>query len=156
MDTLGKIRRHHWKERYKIDKIAKFESDLLKTYEDIAPQTFVWWGGGGPHRGAPPPPSPPHTNVCNFSTLRSCIFISFQKITFKFGNFINFVALFSVVFPNVSMSKFGWKKLSWRGNLTSNQRATWRKITKVKDPNKKTERNREMVWQLFRKNLQLF
>jgi len=27
MDQLGKIRRHHWKERLKISKIAQFESD---------------------------------------------------------------------------------------------------------------------------------
>ena len=49
MDQLGKIRRHHWKERVKISKTAKFESDLLKTKEDTALksrenlQTFVWW-----------------------------------------------------------------------------------------------------------------
>ena len=46
---MDKIRRHHWKENLKIGKIAKFESDLLKTNEDTAPQsreilqTFVWW-----------------------------------------------------------------------------------------------------------------
>ena len=34
----GKIGRHHWKERLKISKIAKFKSDLLKTKEDIAAQ----------------------------------------------------------------------------------------------------------------------
>ena len=27
MDKLGKIRRHDWKERHKISKTAKFESD---------------------------------------------------------------------------------------------------------------------------------
>ena len=37
MDTFRKICRHHWKERLKIRKITKFESDLLKTYGDIAP-----------------------------------------------------------------------------------------------------------------------
>ena len=42
--------KYHWKKRLKISKIAKFESDLLKTNEGIAPQsreilqTFVWWG----------------------------------------------------------------------------------------------------------------
>ena len=42
--------KYHWKERFKISKIAKFESDLLKTNEDIASQsreilqTFVRWG----------------------------------------------------------------------------------------------------------------
>ena len=34
MDKLGKIRWHHWKQRFKIKKIAWFESDLLKTNED--------------------------------------------------------------------------------------------------------------------------
>ena len=51
MDKFGKIRRHHWKGRLKISKISKFESDLLKSYKDTAPQsreilqTFVWRGG---------------------------------------------------------------------------------------------------------------
>ena len=68
--------------------------------KDMAPQMFVWWGVGG--KFVPPRLPPPHTNVCNFSTLRSCIFISFQQITFKFGNFINFIALFSVVSTDFS------------------------------------------------------
>ena len=48
MDKFWKIGPHHWKEHLKITKIAKFESDLLKTNEDTAPQsretlqTFVW------------------------------------------------------------------------------------------------------------------
>ena len=67
--------------------------------KDMAPQMFVWWGVGG--KFVPPRP-PPLTNVCNFSTLRSCIFISFELITFKFGNFINFIALFSVVSTDFS------------------------------------------------------
>ena len=29
MDQLGKILRHHWKERIKISKLAKFESDTV-------------------------------------------------------------------------------------------------------------------------------
>ena len=37
-DKLAKIRQHGWKEQLKISKVAKFESDLLKTYEDTAPQ----------------------------------------------------------------------------------------------------------------------
>ena len=50
MDKFGKIRRQHWKGRLKISKISKFESDLLKSYKDAAPQsreilqTFVWGG----------------------------------------------------------------------------------------------------------------
>ena len=53
MDKVEKICRHHRKEYFKISKIAKFESDLLKTNEDVAPQsreileTFVRGGGGG-------------------------------------------------------------------------------------------------------------
>ena len=39
MDKLRKIRRHLWKELLKINKSAKFESDLLKTNEEIAPET---------------------------------------------------------------------------------------------------------------------
>ena len=52
VDKLGKIRGHHWKERLKISKIDKFESDLLTTNKDKASQsseilqTFVWWGLG--------------------------------------------------------------------------------------------------------------
>ena len=34
MDKLGKIRWHHWKQRFQINKIAWFERDLLKTNED--------------------------------------------------------------------------------------------------------------------------
>ena len=50
MSKLGQNRRHQWKERLKISKIAKFESDLLTTIEDTAPQsrevlqTLVWCG----------------------------------------------------------------------------------------------------------------
>ena len=48
MDKLGKIRWHHWKKRLQIIKIANFESDLLRTNENIAHQsleifqTFLW------------------------------------------------------------------------------------------------------------------
>ena len=38
MDQLVKIRRHHWKERLRISKIAKFENDLLKPNEGLTPQ----------------------------------------------------------------------------------------------------------------------
>ena len=50
MDKFGKIRPHHWKQRLKISKSAKFESDLLKANEGTAAQsreilqTFVCWG----------------------------------------------------------------------------------------------------------------
>ena len=38
VDKLGKIRRYHWKQSLKICEIAKFESDLLRTNDEIAPQ----------------------------------------------------------------------------------------------------------------------
>ena len=43
MDKLSKIRRHLWKEHLKINKIAKFESDLLKTKT----LKYSGWQGGG-------------------------------------------------------------------------------------------------------------
>ena len=57
IDKFGKICRHHWKERLKISKLAKFESDLLKTNKDIPPQSgkilqiYVWCGA----QTCPPP-----------------------------------------------------------------------------------------------------
>ena len=48
---MDKLRKTHRKERLAISKTAKFESDLLKTSEDTAPQsreilqTFVCWVG---------------------------------------------------------------------------------------------------------------
>ena len=35
-DQFAKIRQHDWNEHPKINKVAKLESNLLKTYEDIA------------------------------------------------------------------------------------------------------------------------
>ena len=52
MYKLWKIRQHHWKERLKISKPTKFESDASQACEGKAPQnceklqTFVWWGVG--------------------------------------------------------------------------------------------------------------
>ena len=52
MDKLGKIHPFCWNEDFLISKIAKFANDLLKTNEDIGPQspkilqTFVLLGGG--------------------------------------------------------------------------------------------------------------
>ena len=53
MDKLGKIHWFCWKEDFLISEIAKFANDLLKTNEDIGPQSpqilqmFVLWVGGG-------------------------------------------------------------------------------------------------------------
>ena len=132
MDKFGKIRRHLWKERLKISKIAKFESDLFKTNEDIDPQSrqilqaFVWWV-------AQTPPPPPHQNVCKFSQLaESEIFARLRsrlrRITFKlfFLLFCNVRGLFAVVvtdFPQLVHVK-SWKnreKVYSDSNLISEQ-----------------------------------
>lgn len=53
MNQFGKICGHHWKERLKISKIAKFESDVPYANKDMAPQrceiqlTDVFMMGGG-------------------------------------------------------------------------------------------------------------
>ena len=125
--TQKKIRRHLWKDRLKNSKIAEFESDRsLLTCDYTAPQscenlqTFVSWGQVC---------APYHTNVFKISRiLKSCIFVSFQQIAFKLGNFINFKALFYVVstdFPELSIHVKSWKKtvnrsfqLIWSDTLT--------------------------------------
>ena len=69
-DQLAKIRKHGWKERLKISKVAKFESDLFKTYEDTAPQrreilqTFCMVGARS---------RPHHKKVCKISRLYEAI-----------------------------------------------------------------------------------
>ena len=80
-----------------MSKIAKFESDTSLASEDLPKlhnlQTFVC-------RGA--------QTGKNFATLRSCIFITFQQITFKLGNFTDLRRYFSVVsmdFPELVHNK---------------------------------------------------
>ena len=93
---LGEIRRHQWKERLKISKIAKFESELLKTNKDIASQsreilqTFVWWGE---QTCLPSPPPPSYKRL---QTLLNYIFARVRRFTFRFSNFTNFKALIPV------------------------------------------------------------
>ena len=95
-DHLGKIRQHGWKEPRKISKVAKFENDLLKTKEDIAPQSreilqmFVWWGASS---------CPPVTNVCKISRL--CRAISSLSLDVSPLNLV--ISNFKLLFPAVSM-----------------------------------------------------
>ena len=93
---LAKIRQHDWKEPRKINKVAKFENDLLKTKEDITPQSreilqmFVWWGASS---------CPPVTNVCKISRL--CRAISSLSLDVSPLNLV--ISNFKLVFPAVSM-----------------------------------------------------
>ena len=98
-DHLAKIRQHDWKT--KISKVAKFENDLLKTKEDITPQSrkilqmFVWWGASS---------CPPVTNVCKISRL--CRAISSLSLDVSPLNLViyNFKLLFPAVFDGYSLT----------------------------------------------------
>ena len=100
MDKFGKICQHHWKERYKISKIAKFENEIS--------QMFVWWGA----QTCPPTYKQPKI----FVILRSYILAHLRYITFKFGKFTNCKVLFSVVLTDF-LRTFPYKKLKklWKG-----------------------------------------
>ena len=58
MSQFGNICRHHWKERLKISKIAKFESDTSQASEDIANQSLY-----------PPPYKRPQIKFRHFEEL---------------------------------------------------------------------------------------
>ena len=71
----------HCDDHFFIFKDANFDHDLLKTAEEIAPQshrilqTFVWWRWTSLF---PPPPLPHHTHVCKISRLcGETIFVRF-------------------------------------------------------------------------------
>ena len=96
-DQLARIRQHGWKERLKISKVAKFESDLLKTYEGIAPQRRVILRdvlyGGGQVRA-------PTTNVCKISRL--CGLISSLSLDLSPLNLVSYLIL-----------KFSFRQCRW-------------------------------------------
>ena len=91
---MAKIRQHSWKELLKISTVVKFQSCLLKTYEDIVPQgcailqTFVWWAASFP-------PSPGATTTTTttvqtsvkFHDFGDYIFSRFRRIAFKLSKF---------------------------------------------------------------------
>ena len=79
MDKLWKIRQLRWKECLYNIKMARFESDLLKTNEDIAPrqsreisQMFVWWKENHPPKS------------CKFSELCGAKTNLFPLTTYHF------------------------------------------------------------------------
>ena len=74
LQLLGKINPFCWKEDFLISKIAKFVNDLLKTNEDIGPQSpkiyrcLYCGGGGGKEAGGGnlPPTTQTSVNFYNF------------------------------------------------------------------------------------------
>ena len=80
LSKIGKICLLRWKERLSINKIAKFEIDLLKTNKDIAPQSrnifekFVWWGYKL---------SPHHTTAVNFRNFAYVYLCSLKTFHFQ-------------------------------------------------------------------------
>ena len=126
MDQLQKICWHHWKERQKISKIAKFESDTSYVSDDIAPQScknlqmFVWWWGGGDGGTGVQVCALYHTKVCKILQLWGAIFslaftkslsnlviLQIQRCTFQWS---------WRIFADLSMPKAG-KKKPWEGLL---------------------------------------
>ena len=130
MNQLEKIRPHGWKESLKlISKIAKFESDLLKTSEDIAPQSREILQTLA--RCAVQTLPQPYKHLCIFASSRSFVFVRLRRITFKRGKFTfcdNFKALFLVVstdFANCSWSKRNQKMWKWPTVYCANQMAVY-------------------------------
>ena len=73
----------------------------------------------GEHKCPPPHPTPPHkTNACKkFTTLQNYVFVIFQQITLKFGNFTSLKALFAAAVNRFS-SPGPCRKLlkeTWKG-----------------------------------------
>ena len=81
MDKLGIIRRHHWKERLKISKAAKFESDLLKpvSNEDITPPRRLY--GEDAHS----PTIQTFVNLRSFVELSLCSLKTYHFQTWQFS-----------------------------------------------------------------------
>ena len=81
MDKLVIIRRHHWKERLKISKAAKFESDLLKpvSNEDITPPRRLY--GEDAHS----PTIQTFVNLRSFVELSLCSLKTYHFQTWQFS-----------------------------------------------------------------------
>ena len=85
-DQLAKVHRHRWKERLKISKVAKFESDRMKTNKDMAPQS---------RKNAPTI----QTSV-KFRDFEELYLRSFLTYHSQLDKFANFKALFLAVSIN--------------------------------------------------------
>ena len=84
---LGKIRRDHWNESLKINKITKFKSNLLKTNKvitlqgnDILQTLFCMVGG----TNLPPPsPAPTIQTFVNFHNIAELYLCSLKMYHFQ-------------------------------------------------------------------------
>ena len=105
MDKLEEIRRHHWKERLKINKIAKFKSDTSLASEGIALQscenleTFNGMVGGGGWGGG---------QVCAPHPIIKTS-VKFQQITFKLDNTTNFRRSFHWCWKRIERTKLDFR-----------------------------------------------
>ena len=110
---VKKIRRHYWKKRLKISKIAKFEpkwfAENYRRYMYSSSKlqnltTFVWWGGSA---NLPPTPLPIQTSL-NFRNFASLYLRSFKH---SLSNLASLLILRRTsqwrrrTFPNLSMSE---------------------------------------------------
>ena len=93
IDKLGKIHPFCLKEDFLICKIAKFANDLLKTNEDIGPQSpkilqmFVLWGGGGGGGTNLPPTIQTSVNFRNFVEVYICSLTIYHFKTWEYYQF---------------------------------------------------------------------
>ena len=109
---VAKLCQHGWKESLKISKVAKFESDLLTTNKNIAPQSRCGRQVCAPH----------HTNVCksNVAVLWGNIFAVFGCFTFQLGRLPYFKALYPAVLMDILFKYTAlYRKLKERNGLTS-------------------------------------
>jgi len=98
MDKLEKIHQFRWKERIKFSKIAKFESGLWKTNEDMPPQVATFYRrlyGGGHKLFLPSYPTiQTFVNFRNFAVL---YLRSLKTYHHESGQFAYFKELFPMV-----------------------------------------------------------
>ena len=91
---MAKIRQHSWKELLKISTVVKFQSCLLKTYDDIVLQscailqTFVWWAASFlPSPGTTTTTTTTVQTSVKFHDFGGYIFSRFRRIAFKISKF---------------------------------------------------------------------
>jgi len=75
-DQLAKIRQHSWKERLKIRKVAKYESNMFKTNRRL----YGGGEGGGGRGGKFVPPPNKGVKILQLSGAISSFFLELGKL----------------------------------------------------------------------------